>query len=84
MFQVSPLQLSAGQAVVPQVVVSGSGVSVQLLVPLQAELMQAVEVQLTEVPLQLPPKQTSLYVHALPSLHGTDVRHAQVPPALVQ
>ena len=44
----------------PQVVVSGSGVSVHVLVPLQTEVRQAVEVQLTEVPLQLPPEQTSL------------------------
>jgi hypothetical protein len=45
--------------VVPQVVVSGSTVSVHVLVPLQVEVRQAVEVQVIEVPLQLPPKQAS-------------------------
>ena len=53
-------------------------------VPLHVELMQAVEVQVTVVPPQTPPEQASLNVHGSPSLHATDVRQAQVPPALVQ
>jgi hypothetical protein len=59
LYQVVPLQVSAGQAALPQVVVSGSGVSVQLLEPLHVLVMQDVDVQVTEVPLQLPPKQRS-------------------------
>jgi hypothetical protein len=64
--------------------VSGSGVSVQVPVPLQVRVMQSVDVHVIDVPLQVPPKHASLYVHALPSLHATDVRHSQLPPALVQ
>jgi hypothetical protein len=60
------------------------GVSVHVLVPLHTELVQAVDVQVIVVPLQLPPKQASLYVHALLSLQDTAVRHSQVPPTLVQ
>ena len=55
----SPSQASAGQAVVPHVVDVDLGVSVQVLVPLHVKVMQAVDVQVTEVPLQLPPKQRS-------------------------
>jgi hypothetical protein len=70
--------------VAPHVVDEGFGVSVQVLVPLHAEFMQAVDVQVIEVPTQLPLKQASLKVHWLPSSHATDVRQAQVPPVLVQ
>jgi hypothetical protein len=69
---------------VPQVVEEGFGVSTQLLVPLQVEVMQAVDVQVTVVPVQLPLKQASLKVHRFPSSHPTDVRQAQVPPEFVQ
>jgi hypothetical protein len=82
--QVSPSQASAGQAETPQAVVSGSGASVQELVPLQVTLRHSVEAQVTDVPLQLPPKQTSLNVQGSESLHATCVRQAHVPPALVQ
>jgi hypothetical protein len=51
--------VSAGQAVVPQVVDVDFGVSVHVLVPLHVFVMQAVSVQVIEVPLQLPPKQRS-------------------------
>ena len=51
--------MSAGQAVVPHVVDVDFGVSVHVLVPLLVFVMQAVSVQVTEVPLQLPPKQRS-------------------------
>jgi hypothetical protein len=44
---------------VPQVVELGAGVSVQVLVPLHVLVMQVVDVQVIEVPLQLPPKQRS-------------------------
>jgi hypothetical protein len=70
--------------VVPQVVDEGLGVSVQVLVPLQVRVRQSVEVQVTGVPLQLPPEQVSPQVQAFPSLHAAAVRQAQVPPALVQ
>ena len=43
----------------PHVVDEGFGVSVQVLVPLHVLVMQVVSVQVTEVPLQLPPKQRS-------------------------
>ena len=56
----------------------------QVLVPLQVRVMQSVDVQVIDVPLQVPPKHASLYVHGSPSLHATDVRHSQLPPALVQ
>ena len=68
----------------PHVVEAGFGVSVQLLVPLQAEVMQSVDVQVTAVPVQLEPEQASLKEHRSPSSHPTEVRQAQVPPALVQ
>jgi hypothetical protein len=70
--------------VVPHVVDEGFGVLVQVLVPLHAEFMQAVEVQVIVVPVQLLPEQASLKVHGAPSSHATDVRQAQVPPELVQ
>jgi hypothetical protein len=82
--QVSPSQASAGQAVVPQVVVSGCGASLHALVPLQVTLRQSVDAQSTDVPLQLPPKHRSLNVQGSESLHATWVRQAHVPPALVQ
>jgi hypothetical protein len=69
---------------VPHVVDDGFGVSVHALVPLHAELMQSVDVQVIVVPVQLLPEQASLKVHRLPSSHATDVRQAQVPPLLVQ
>jgi len=69
---------------VPHVVDEGFGVSVQLPVPLHVMLMQAVDVQVIVVPVQLPLKQASLKVHRSPSSHATDVRQAQVPPVFVQ
>ena len=68
----------------PHTVDEGFGVSVHALVPLHAELMQSVDVQVTVVPVQLLPEQASLKVHRFESSHATDVRQAQVPPALVQ
>ena len=68
----------------PHVVDEGFGVSVQVLVPLHAEFMQAVDVQVTVVPVQLLPEQASLKVHRFESSHATDVRQAQVPPLFVQ
>ena len=56
----------------------------QVLVPLQVRVMQSVDVQVIDVPLQVPPKHASLYVHGSPSLHATPVRHSHVPPVLVQ
>jgi hypothetical protein len=70
--------------VVPQVVEEGRGVSVQALVPLQVRVMQSVDVQVIDVPLQLPPEQVSPQVQALLSLQDGLSRHAQEPPALVQ
>ena len=76
--------MSAGQAVAPQVVVSGNGVSVHVAVPLQTLVMQVVEVHSTDVPAHPPVPQTSLYVHKLLSLQAVLVRQAQVPPWFVQ
>jgi hypothetical protein len=70
--------------VVPQLVPEDLGVSVQLAVPLQARVMQVLEVQVMLVPWQEPPEQTSLYVQSTPSSQAGLVRQAQVPPALVQ
>jgi hypothetical protein len=70
--------------VVPQEVDAGLGVSVQVLVPLQVTVMQAVSVQATAVPVQVVPEQASLNVHGSPSLHRKPVRHCQMPPSLVQ
>jgi hypothetical protein len=69
---------------VPQVVDEDFGVWVQLLVPLHVRVMQVVEVQVTPVPWHTPPVQMSPYVHRLPSSQAAAVRHAHVPPALVQ
>jgi hypothetical protein len=69
---------------VPHVVDEGFGVLVQVLVPLHAEFMQVVDVQVTVVPVQLLPEQASLKVHEFESSHATDVRQAQVPPLFVQ
>ena len=68
----------------PHVVDEGFGVSVQVLVPLHAESMQDVAVQVIVVPAQLLPEQASLKVHGFESSHATDVRQAQVPPLFVQ
>jgi hypothetical protein len=70
--------------VVPHDVDEGFGVSVQVLVPLHTELMQAVGAQVTVVPVQLAPMQASLKVHRSPSSQAAEVRQAHVPPALVQ
>jgi hypothetical protein len=70
--------------VVPQAVDEGFGDWEQVLVPLHVTFMQSVEVQTIVVPLHALLKQTSLNVHALPSLHSTDVRQAHVPPWFVQ
>jgi hypothetical protein len=78
------VQVSSGQAAVPQVVDDGRGVSVHEAVPLHVRVMHAVEVQVRPVPWHVPSEQTSLYVQAFPSLHAAAVRQAQVPPALVQ
>jgi hypothetical protein len=48
-----------------------------------APLLQAVP-SARFVPAQIVPEQTSPPVHSLPSLQAALVRHAQVPPALVQ
>jgi hypothetical protein len=53
------------QGVVPQEVEDDFGISVQALVPLQALIMQAVELQVMPVPRQAPPEQASLYVQRL-------------------
>jgi hypothetical protein len=45
---------------VPQVCVSGSGVSVHALVPLHALITQSVDAQVMLVPAHTPPEQTSL------------------------
>ena len=68
----------------PHVVDEGFGVSVHALVPLHAEFMQVVDVQVTVVPVQLLPEQASLKVHRFESSHAADVRQAQVPPLFVQ
>ena len=68
----------------PHVVDELFGVSVHALVPLHAEFMQDVDVQVTVEPVQLLPEQASLKVHRFESSHATDVRQAQVPPVLVQ
>jgi hypothetical protein len=70
--------------VVPQVVASGSGTSVHDEVPLHVTLRQSVDAQVTNVPLQLPPRHTSLNVQGSESLQATWVRHCQVPPVFVQ
>ena len=44
----------------PQVVDEAFGVWVQMLVPLQVLVMQAVSVQVTAAPMQAPPEQASL------------------------
>jgi predicted phage tail protein len=49
---------------VPHVVPELFGVSVQLLVPLHAEVMQAVDVQVTVVPVQLPAGESQILVKA--------------------
>ena len=68
----------------PHAVDEGFGVSVHTLVPLHTEFMQSVGVQVIVVPTQSPLAQASLKVHGFVSSHATDVRHAHVPPVLVQ
>jgi hypothetical protein len=58
------LQVSAGQAVEPQVVDDDLGVTVQLEVPLQVRVLQSSEVQVIGVPWQTLPEQTSPHVQA--------------------
>jgi hypothetical protein len=62
-------QLSAGQAVVPHVVLAVFGVCVHVAVPLHDRVMHAVDVHERPVPWHAPPEHTSLYVHAFPSSH---------------
>jgi hypothetical protein len=76
--------VSAGQAVVPQEVPEDLGVSVQLLVPLQVFVMQAVSVQLMAVPVHEPPPQVSPQVQAFESSQAVLVRQRQSPPVYVQ
>jgi len=60
-------QLSAGQAVVPHVVLAVFAVSVHVASPLHVRVMQSVEAHVSPVPWHAPPEHTSLYVHAFPS-----------------
>ena len=76
--------MSAGQVVVPQVVVSGNGVSVHVAVPLHSRSMQSVSVHSMGVPAHPPVPQTSPYVHSSPSSQVALVRHCQIPPTFVQ
>jgi hypothetical protein len=69
---------------VPHAVEVDFGVWVQVLVPLHAESMHVVEVQVIAVPVQVLPEQASLNVQRLPSSQPGLERQAQVPPALVQ
>jgi hypothetical protein len=63
--------------VVPHVVAELFGVSVHVLVPLHVFVMQVVEVQVTATPWHVPPEQTSLYVHGLPSSQNDSVVQPQ-------
>ena len=67
----------------PHVVDEAFGVLAQVLVPLHVEFMQAVDVQVSVVPVQLPLEQASLKVHGFESSHAAEVRQAHVPPVLV-
>jgi len=62
---------------VPQVVDELFGVWVQVLVPLHVFVMQVVSVQVRAVPWHVPPEQTSLYVHGMPSSHAGTVVQPQ-------
>jgi hypothetical protein len=70
--------------VVPQEVPEDLGVSVQALVPLQARVRQSVETQEMAVPWHVLPEQTSVWVQRFPSSQDAEMRHCQLPPALVQ